>query len=114
MTSLDQVINHVRDLIGQPWRHGIADLTELLGAGSLEIVVVRESLESRGLPYGQTAALDRIEVYVVMAILGDVAGNRRGWPVRLLDMEAVIENVTTDCPLNILMFGQQSLREVAH
>ena len=52
----------LRDLTGQPRRNRVADLMVLLRSVSLEEVVVRKRLQSRGFANGEAAALRGIRV----------------------------------------------------
>ena len=63
----------------QKRRDSVAHLNILLRSAAMKEVVVREGLETGNLPHGETPALTRIGMNVVMTIFGYVArdGGRR-------------------------------------
>jgi hypothetical protein len=61
---------------GQVGWHGISDLNVLLSPIALKKIIVRKRLKPGGFPHCETSALKRIRVNEVVAILGDVRGNR--------------------------------------
>ncbi len=74
MTSADQAAHRLRDLVGQIWRHGVADLMILLRARAAEKVIVREGLQPGSLADSQRATLSRIRVNEIVAVFRDVTG----------------------------------------
>ena len=70
--------DNLRKLVSKERWHGIADLGVLLRAIAREEVVVRERLQSGGLPDREASALGRVVVDVVVAILRDVRNDGRG------------------------------------
>ena len=67
----------VGNLFGKKGRDCIAHLDVLLGAISLEEIIVRERLDAGGLPDGKAATLLRVGMNEVVPILGDVTGYGR-------------------------------------
>lgn len=79
------------DLVGKQRRHSVSNLVILLCPVPLKEVVVRKGLEPGRLPHRQTAALAWIRMDEVMAVLGDVAGDRRARSLKPLNPEAIDE-----------------------
>lgn len=84
-------INNVRNLVGQERGYRVTHLMELLRPGALEKVIVWKSLKPCCLTNGETAALSRVVVNKVVAILGNMASHGGTWMVPELDAEAVNE-----------------------
>ena len=80
------------DLVGKIRRDGVSHLHVLLRAVAMEEVVVRERLESGHLPHGETADLTRIGMNKVVAVLGEVAGDRGAGAVSKLHPVPVVRN----------------------
>ncbi len=70
--------NDVGDFCSQQWGNRVAYLMELLGPVSLKEIIVGEGLQTSRFANRETAALVRVRVDEVMAILGYVAGDRGG------------------------------------
>ena len=84
-------MNNAGDPARQQRRYGIPDLMKLLGAVALEEVVVRKRLQPCGFADRQAAALSRIRMDEIVAVLGNVTGNGCRRPAPQLNPEAVCE-----------------------
>ncbi len=72
---LQPPLQQIGDLPRQKWRHRVSNLHVGFGSVAKEQIVVRECLQPGRFPHGQTAALKRVRVDEVVAVLGDVAGD---------------------------------------
>lgn len=82
-------MNNFRNLPREERRYGIADLNVLGRPGSTEKVVIRKRLQAGSLPHSQAPALPRIRMDVVVTILRNVAGDRRGGTFPCLNAESI-------------------------
>src|SRR4051812_39269851 len=99
--------------MGKERRHGVSNLLILRGSGAEKAVIVGECLDSGGLPDRQAAALRRVGVYVVVAVLRNVRRDRRRGTVRQLDPKAIREHIPLHASADVLMFGEKRFGELA-
>ena len=78
-----------RNLICQKWWHGITDLLVLGCAVPLKEVIIGEGLQTRGFADRQAAALLKIRVNEIMAILRYMRRDGRRGMIIQLDTETI-------------------------
>lgn len=109
---LEEFVNQSGYLECEERRHGVSDLMVLLRAGSGKKVVVGKGLQARRLPNSEAATLHRVGVNEVMAILGDVGGDRGGGAATELHAKPVVKLRFHQRLGDIPVVGEERLRKV--
>ena len=92
--------DHRRNLTRDQWRHGIANLHELLCPVAQEYVVVREGLDSGCLTNCKASALARVPVDESVTVLGEMTGD--GVRRILLDLYPEAIGEVTTVPIRMI------------
>lgn len=98
-----QCVYYLRDLVRNKGGDRVANLAVLRGTLAAKEIVVRKRLQPRTFSNGQTTALSRIVVDVVVAVLVDVGRNSGGWRVTKLYPEAIGKISSIQRPRDIAM-----------
>lgn len=101
-------VDRLRDLIGEERRDSVPNLPVLLGSGTLEEIVIRESLKASGLSHCQAPALRRVGVDEVVTVFGDVADDRRRGGIPQLNAKTIGKSrVAISVATDVSVTGQQ-------
>ena len=91
----------------QQWRHRIANLMVLLCARAFKEIIVRKRLQSCRLAHSEAAALSRVVVNEIMAVLGNMRRDGGCGAASHLHAESVIEFAFLQSRSNIFVIREQ-------
>src|SRR5690242_821093 len=87
--ACQNVVNDSCHALCKQWRNCVADLLVLLGAGTFEVIVIRERLKACSFSRCEATTLRRVVVNVIMSVLADVRDDRGGRFSTNLHSEAI-------------------------